>query len=112
MKLFFVLLFTLFPTRVVAQKVNGTVLDAFTRIPISNVQIITINNTSLTDNFGNFELNHFNAGDKFAVRIMGYETTEIVFNGKIDTILIYLKQTAIVLNEVMIKTVRNYNRIR
>lgn len=108
MKLFLVLLLTLCANRLIAQTANGTVLDAVTRIPISNAQIITANNTILTDTFGKFKLNNIKAGDKFAIRIMGYETSEIVFDGKIDTMRINLKQTAIVLTEVMIKTARNY----
>ncbi len=85
MKLFFVLVLTLFANQLNAQTVNGTVLDVFTRAPISNAQVITTNNINLTDNSGRFKLNSIKAGDKLAVRIIGYETTEVIFNGKIDT---------------------------
>ena len=95
---------------VFAQHVNGMVMDVMSRKPIANAQIISPKATILTNSEGKFILSDIKLGAKIAVRIMGYETIEITVNMLSDTLQIYLKQNAIVLKEVEVKTERNYKR--
>ncbi|MBY0543255.1 MAG: carboxypeptidase-like regulatory domain-containing protein [Sphingobacteriaceae bacterium] len=108
MRLYLLLLLILFANPLNAQTINGTVLDALTKMPISNAQIITPISTSLTNNAGKFELTNIKIGDKFAIRILGYETSEFTINNVTDSLRIFLKQNIFQLNEVMVKTKRNY----
>ena len=97
-------------TAVFAQDLKGVVRDVNSRLPIANAKIITSKATTLTNNEGKFILGNVKTGDRIAVRIMGYETTEWTIDKLTDTLRIYLKQDAITLNEVLIKTKRNYKR--
>lgn len=108
MKPYLLFLIVLIANRSFAQTVNGTVLDAYTKAPIPNAQIITPTSLSLTNNVGKFKLTNIKAGDKFAVRIMGYETREFITSSNTDSLHILLKQSILQLNEVMVKTKRNY----
>ncbi len=78
------------------------------RSPIANAYVISSKATVLTDKNGGFLFSNAKIGDRIAVRMMGYETAEVVINRTTDTLLIYLKQDAIALKEVNIKTSRNY----
>jgi hypothetical protein len=106
-KLVFLLVFS-GSLSVFSQNVKGVVKDATSRLPISNVQIITLKATVLTNSKGEFILSSMKLGDPIAVRIMGYETVELKLKNITDTMWVYLKQAAIVLNEVQIYTNRNY----
>ena len=108
-KLIFILIGSL-PISSFAQEVKGVVKDVNSRLPIANVKIITVKATILTNSEGKFILSDIKLGSKIAVRIMGYETTELTINKLSDTLRIYLRQNAIMLNEVSIKTKRNYKR--
>lgn len=108
MKPYLLFLIVLIANQSFAQTVDGTVLDAYSKAPIPNAQIITPTSLSLTNNVGKFKLTNIKAGDKFAVRIMGYETREFIINSNTDSFHILLKQSILQLNEVMVKTKRNY----
>lgn len=101
------LLFTC-STTVLAQNLYGIVKDVVSRSPIANAYVISSKATVLTNNSGAFVLSNVKVGDRIAVRIMGYETAEVIINRTTDTLSIYLKQDAIALKEVNIKTSRNY----
>lgn len=96
------------PSAVFAQRLNGKVMDIMSRKPIANAQIIALKSTVLTNSDGKFTLNDLKEMDKIAVRIMGYETAEFTLKSLTDTLKIYLKQSAITLDEVQIKTSRNF----
>lgn len=108
MKPYLLLLLVLVTKQISAQTLNGIVFDALTKKPISNAQIITSLSTNLTSTIGAFKLHNVRTGDKFAVRMMGYETTEFTVNKITDSLRIFLKQSILQLNEVMVKTKRNY----
>lgn len=91
-----------------AQDLKGIVKDVNSRLPIANAQIITKNATIKTNNEGVFVLKGASMGTRIAVRIMGYETVEVVLNKLMDTLQIYLKQDAILLKEVEIRKSRNF----
>ena len=107
MKLFFVLLIGC-STAISAQDLKGVVKDVTSRLPIANAKVITSKATILTNNEGKFIVANFKPGDYLAIRIMGYETTELTINKLTDTLRIYLKQDPIALQEVMINGKRNY----
>lgn len=108
MKPYLLFLIVLIASPSFAQTLNGTVFDVVTKKRISNVQIITSLSTNLTNTRGAFKLTNIKAGDKFAVRMMGYETVEFTVNTAIESLRIFLKQNILQLDEVMVKTKRNY----
>ncbi len=91
-----------------AQEVNGVVKDLNSRRPISNAQIITSKATVLTNSEGKFVLRDVKQGAALAVRIMGYETIELTIAKLSDTLRIYLRQDAIALKEIEVRTKRNF----
>lgn len=95
---------------VFAQSINGFVKDAVTRLPIASAQVITVYGVTQTNSLGQFSIAKLKVGEKIAVRIMGYETTELTIDNTtpIDSIHFYLQQSIFQLKEVMIKTSRNY----
>lgn len=100
----------LFSNYVFAQNTSGFVKDAVTRLPIANAQVITVYGIALTNSFGQFNIAKLKLGEKIAVRIMGYETAELTISNATltDSIYFYLQQSIFQLNEVSIKTNRNY----
>lgn len=108
MKFIFLLLILFSANQLLAQTLKGIVLDHSTKKPISNAQLINTGSTSLTGETGKFKLNNVKVGDKFAVRMLGYETMEFTINNNIDSLTIFLKQSIFQLNEVMVRTNRNY----
>ncbi|MGF1922588.1 MAG: carboxypeptidase-like regulatory domain-containing protein [Bacteroidia bacterium] len=90
------------------QEVFGIVRDANSRLPIANAQVITANRTVLTDTKGRFTLINMRIGTAVAVRIMGYQTVELKINHLKDSILVYLRQGALQLDQVEVRTKRNY----
>ncbi|RYG16036.1 MAG: hypothetical protein EOO07_14095, partial [Chitinophagaceae bacterium] len=107
-RLVFTLTILCFSAFVFGQRVVGVVKDVKNRLPISDAQVITLKATILTDKNGEFTLENVRSGDRLAIRIMGYETTESIIYKLTDTLRLYLKEDAIALQEVMIKGKRNY----
>ena len=107
MKLILVLLVAC-TTPIFAQDLKGVVKDVNSRLSIGNAKIITSKATILTNDEGRFTISDFKIGDQIAVRIMGYQTTELTIEKLTDTLRIYLRQDPIALQEVMIKGKRNY----
>lgn len=106
----FVFVFLINTFTVFSQELNGKVVDATSQLPISGVQVISHNATTTTNEQGFFRLAKVQGGQKIGFRVMGYETYEITFSNDLtDTLRIGLKPNKIiVLNEVTIKTARNY----
>lgn len=106
------ILFLLLSFKLNAQTLSGTVSDSASRLPISNVQVISKKATVLTNEFGKFSLENTAVGDKISFRIMGYETQELVVKKELlnATINIKLIIKSIDLREVNIKTNRNYKK--
>ncbi len=91
-----------------SQELKGVVKDVNSRLPIANAQVITSKATTLTNSEGKFVLKDVKLGVILVVRIMGYETIELTINKLSDTLRIYLRQNAIALKEIEIKTKRNF----
>lgn len=81
-----------YPVSLHAQNLSGVVKDVFNRSPIANAYVITPKVTVLTNSKGQFTLSNMKVGDRLAVRIMGYETSEMVIRQLTDTLLVYLNK--------------------
>jgi len=110
MKILLLFICLLFSHQLLAQNLSGIVKDATTRLPIQNAQIITSSATVLTDQTGKFNVASISIGSKIAIRILGYETLELIVSNQMltDSARIYLKQSVFTLKEVAIQTKRNY----
>ncbi|RZL26936.1 MAG: carboxypeptidase-like regulatory domain-containing protein [Pedobacter sp.] len=94
-----------------AQKLSGFVKDGFSQKPIANAQVHTLKSTVITDVNGKFELENVKAGDKFSVRIMGYEIKELtVVAVNPAPITIYMNLDAVNLNTVVIAAKRDFRK--
>ena len=112
MKQLLILFLLLYTINSVAQVASGTVTDSASRLPISNVQVISKKATVLTNEFGKFSLENIAIGDKISFRMMGYESQEITVKKELLNANISIKLVAksIDLREVNIKTNRNYKK--
>lgn len=110
MRIFLLLVCLLLSNQLLAQNLKGFVKDAASRLPIPNAQVITATTTTLTNDIGKFNLTSVRIGEKIAIRILGYETLEVTISNQllIDSARIYLRQSVFTLNEVAIRTNRNY----
>lgn len=100
-------LFLLFH-QAVAQKLTGIVKDFNSHLPIENVQVYTIKQTTRTDHDGKFTIEKLTKGDNLSLRLMGYKTVEFVFGEAVADTIIFLQSISISLNEVKVETKRNY----
>ncbi|WP_113651553.1 carboxypeptidase-like regulatory domain-containing protein [Pedobacter namyangjuensis] len=111
MRWILLILFSFYLPNVFAQKLSGFVKDAVSHNPIANAQVHTVKNTVITDAQGKFELADVKAGDKFSIRIMGYEIKELtVVAVNPAPITVYLNLDAVSLNTVVISTKRDYKK--
>lgn len=110
MRILLLFICLLFSHQLLAQNLKGFVKDATTRLPIQNAQIITASTTILTDQTGKFIVANTSIGSKIAIRLLGYETIELIVSNQMltDSARIYLKQSVFTLKEVGIQTKRNY----
>lgn len=111
MRWILLILFSFYLPNVFAQKLSGFVKDAVSQTAIPNAQVHTVKNTVITDAQGRFELTDVKAGDKFSIRIMGYEIKELtVVAVNPAPITIYLNFDEVSLNTVVISTKRDYKK--
>lgn len=104
MKQFLVIILLLLSSKLFGQTVNGTVKDAITKLPIANAQIISRTYNISTGNTGQFSLNELKVGDKIAIRLIGYETAELVISNQMftDSVHVYLQQNVTLLKEIKV----------
>lgn len=110
MKLLYTIILMLCTTGLLAQKLNGLVLDKETKkpVPYANVTIGLSKVVTLAD--GKFTLNNVQPGDKLEVSRMGYETyTLTVTIHSADPTIIWLYQNSISLRQLNIRANRNYS---
>ena len=110
MRLIALIFFVILSSQVFSQQLTGLVIDVATKKPIKNARVATPANYTYTTSTGSFVLNNFRSGDTLTVTHLGYEAYHIKHNNrsKTDTILILLKRSSIVLEEVSINGIRNY----
>jgi hypothetical protein len=110
MRLFLLFFFVFLSNPVFSQHLTGLVIDEATKKPINNARVATSSNDTYTTLTGSFVLNNLHSGDTVTIRHLGYEDYHIMHSNrsKTDTLLIQLKSSSIVLDEVRINGIRNY----
>ena len=108
MKAALLFLIVFLPVQVFSQTLRGTVIDKTTGKPVASATIFSSHNLATTYNDGLFSLNGIYPGDSITVSCIGYK----VYKRGIDistpkTIVIYLQQTNIVLQSVVVKAKHN-----
>ena len=100
MKLLYTIILMLCTTPLLAQKLNGLILDKETKMPVSKASI-TIGLFKVTSSSdGKFTLNNVQPGDKLVVSCLGYETYTLTVTIHIaDPTVIWLYQNSISLRQ-------------
>jgi hypothetical protein len=110
MRIVLMILLLIISNQVVGQKITGLLLDADTRKPIKDAKVSTSNTSTFTAATGIFTFASIRQGDTIKVSHARYDLYQTAYNdkSKLDTVLIFLKLSAINLLEVNIQRVRNY----
>jgi hypothetical protein len=110
MRLFILIIFVFLSNQVFSQHLTGYIIDNVTKRPIKNALVATSSKNTYTTSTGSFVLKNFHSGDTVIVSHLGYEAYYIKHSNrsKTDTLLISLKSSSIVLEEVRISGIRNY----
>lgn len=92
-----------------AQDLKGTIKDRHSGDILIGVSIKLASRNTYSDVYGKFILSDIKLGDTITFSSIGYrEEKYIVGNGNLDNLVIYMEQTAILLDEVKINPLRNY----
>jgi len=92
-----------------AQDLKGTIKDKHSGDILIGVSIKVASRSNYSDGNGNFILSGIKLGDTITFSSIGYrEAKYIVGNSNLDNLVIYMEQTAILLDEVKINPLRNY----
>lgn len=107
LKLLFLLLFITNLSS--AQDLKGTIKDKHSGDILIGVSIKGASHSNYSDGNGKFILWGIKLGDTITFSSIGYrEEKYIVGNSNLDNLVIYMEQTAILLDEVKINPLRNY----
>jgi hypothetical protein len=101
------LLILIFPCRIFAQQLSGTVMDKLNGQPVIYATIYSPNSSSLSSFSGQFGLQGLRKGDTLRITCVGYRTYKRIYMGQ-DTMLIYLQPGSIMLRDVNVKARHNY----
>jgi len=92
-----------------AQDLKGTIKDKHSGDILIGVSIKVASHSTHSDGYGRFILSDIKLGDTITFSSIGYrEEKYIVGNSNLDNLVIYMEQTAILLDEVKINPLRNY----
>ncbi|WP_159729586.1 carboxypeptidase-like regulatory domain-containing protein [Sphingobacterium sp. 18053] len=92
-----------------AQDLKGTIKDKYSGEILIGVSIKVASRSTYSDSYGNFILSGIKLGDTITFSSIGYrEEKYIVDNSNLDNLVIYMKQTTILLDEVKINSLRSY----
>lgn len=92
-----------------AQDLKGTIKDKHSKDILIGVSIKVGARSTYSDDDGKFILSGIKLGDTITFSSIGYrEEKYIVANSNLDHLVIHLEQTTILLNEVKISPLRNY----
>lgn len=92
-----------------AQDLKGTIKDKYSGDILIGVSIKVASRSNYSDGNGNFILSGIKLRDTITFSSIGYrEEKYIVGNSNLDNLVIYMEQTAILLDEVKINPLRNY----
>ncbi|MCZ4224435.1 hypothetical protein [Pedobacter rhodius] len=108
MRIFFILTLILISGKISAQQINGQVLDYTSKLPVDNVVIIYGTQTIITTGSGKFSFQKKSSPDIIKVKKLGYQDYDLNLSNNFKDITIYLKQSSINLNDVLILPKRDY----
>lgn len=108
MKIFFVLSLILLSNKIYAQQINGQLLDYSSKLPVENVIVTYGTQTIITSGNGKFSFQRNPSLQIVRFKKLGYEDNELNLNSSFKDITIYLKSFAINLNDVVIRSKRDY----
>jgi hypothetical protein len=107
MKFTCLLILLVFPLRIFAQSISGTVIDKNSGQPISYATVSSSKYIVSTDQNGKFKLNVF-PGDSIKITCIGYQPFGLGIGVSAPLFLtIYLQQTSILLQNVLIRLKHN-----
>lgn len=95
--------------RLSAQHISATVIDNITKEPVTYATVSTKKAISFTNTAGVFSLNIGN-NDTITISHIGYKTYKIATGNNLIPNIIYLQPDNVMLNEVAIKSTRNYKK--
>lgn len=99
-----ILLLTMLPACLFAQRLNGRLIDRYTKQPIAFANIVTAASSTSSSADGTFVLSNLHPGDEVVVSSVGYKLYKFNYsNTKPDTITIYLSQFSVVLRDVTVR---------
>ncbi|WP_316832470.1 hypothetical protein [Pedobacter aquatilis] len=108
MRIFFFFLLIIVSTKIYAQQINGVVLDYSSKLPVENVIVTYGTQAFITSSTGKFTLTKNGITDTVLLKKLGYENYTLNLNSSFKDVTIYLKQSAIDLNDVLILSKRDY----
>ena len=105
MKLRLVLVLLLFPLQLLAQRIDGVVLDKVTHRPVAFATVVAANSITATNADGRFSIPNIAPGDSLKITCIGYKVykTGIAFPTQ-NIITIYMVPASILLNDVVVKS--------
>lgn len=104
MKLRLILVLLLFPLQLLAQHLDGVVLDKVTHRPVAFATVAAANSITTTDAYGRFSIPNIAPGDSLKITSIGYR----IYKTGIElstpkSITIYMMPASILLNDVVVK---------
>jgi len=93
-----------------AQRVNGIVVDRSTGQPVAFATIKSGYNVMFTDLAGKFSYTLRSAHDTALVTNIGYKPFHLLFGSSTDTLKVYLQQVSILLKDVNISSRRDFKK--
>ncbi|GAA3966481.1 hypothetical protein GCM10022246_19270 [Pedobacter ginsengiterrae] len=108
MRFLFILSLIIFSNKIFAQKINGQILDYASKLPLENVIVSYGTHTVITSVDGKFSFQKSLSLEIVRLKKLGYEDYELNLNYTFKDLTIYLKSSAINLNDVLILSKRDY----
>ncbi|MGA9648154.1 hypothetical protein [Pedobacter sp.] len=108
MRFLFILSLIIFSNKIFAQKINGQILDYASKLPLENVIVSYGTHTVITSVDGKFSFQKSLSLEIVRLKKLGYEDYELNLNNTFKDLTIYLKPSAINLNDILILSKRDY----
>ncbi|WP_316735230.1 hypothetical protein [Pedobacter aquatilis] len=108
MKTYLFIALILMTQKIHTQQISGIVLDAESKIPIENVVVTYGMQTIITTSTGKFSFQKNNSIQILKLTKLGYQDHELSLNQNFKDFTVYLKQTSINLDDVLIFSKRDY----
>jgi hypothetical protein len=111
MKLWGIAFLILLSVQAFAQHINGLIIDKATGLPVPNAVVKKGYSIQLSSASGDFVLSNTHFGDTIRVTIVGYKPYKTVIGMvRKDTMMVYLEENSIMLNNVTVNSRHDYQR--